>query len=104
MHWIRSKVMRCAQGFAVIFALSAFSIEAEAQCTTNAGQPAYSICAGVPLNLNGSGTGVQPFAVNWSGSGSAYLSSTNSLQTTFNFPTASNSDQTFLLTLLITDA
>lgn len=88
----------------MVVAMFAFSIKAEAQCTADAGQATYSICAGVPLNLNGSGTGAAPLQVNWTGNGSAYLSNTNSLQPTFNFPTPSNSDQSYSLTLSITDA
>ncbi len=80
------------------------SLSATAQCTADAGSPTYSICAGSGLNLNGSATGAAPFSVSWSGSGSSHLSTTSSLQTVFNFPSSTNTDQSFSLTLSITDA
>lgn len=70
------------------------------QCSATATPAAPTICGGQPLTLSGSGTGAAPLSYAWSGS--PYLSSTNTANTTFNFPVPVSSVQVVNLTLTVT--
>ena len=79
-----------------------WGLQAEAQCTAQAGNATATLCGGVPLNLAGSGTGQAPLTFTWSGSPN--LSSTNTASTVFNQPIPVNATQVVNLTLTVTDA
>lgn len=85
----------------IALAFTALGERAVAQCTAQAGAPTATLCGGVALNLNGSGTGQAPLSYAWSGS--PYLSSTNTAATSFTFPVPVATTQTATLTLTVTD-
>ena len=72
-----------------------------AQCTAGAGSD-QQICAGVMIILNGSGSGEPPLNYSWSGS--SYITNTNSAQASFNFPPPVTNSQSIVLELTVTDA
>lgn len=86
----------------LIIALALLHRVAVGQCTAVATPATPTICAGQALTLNGTGTGAPPLSYAWSGS--PYLGSTNTANTTFNHPVPVTSTQTVNLTLTVTDA
>lgn len=71
-----------------------------AQCTASINPGPIIVCGGQALNLTGSGTGAPPLSFSWTGS--PHLSSTNTANTTFNYPVPVNTVQVVNLTLTVT--